>query len=298
MSTQAEIQTSSGSTSRRTIFGRTLKSSAWLGWQIETNWADPLVFSIYSIIKPVSSAAILVVMYSVITNGAFENAVFPYIYLGNAFYIYVGAVMAGISWAVIDDREHYKMLKYMYVAPIHIPTYLVGRAFSRFIFGSISVVITIAFGVLFLKVPLNLPEVQWGLFFLSLFLGILMLIALGMILGSVSLVIVNHVWFLGEGVAGALYLFSGAIFPLEVLPSWLQPVGYAMPLTYWLELMRRAMIGSVAQAFPTLADFSDLQLLGILAGMTLVFSVIAWFTFRYCDHRARELGYIDRTTNY
>jgi ABC-2 type transport system permease protein len=298
MSTKAEIQTTPVASSQRTILGRTLKSSAWLGWQIETNWADPLVFAIYSIIKPVSSAAILVVMYSVITNGAFENAVFPYIYLGNAFYIYVGAVMAGITWAVIDDREHYKMLKYMYVAPIHIPTYLVGRAFSRFIFGSISVIITIAFGVLFLKVPLNLLEVQWGLFFLSLLLGILMLIALGMILGSISLIIVNHVWFLGEGVAGALYLFSGAIFPLEVLPGWLQPVGYAMPLTYWLELMRRAMIGSVAEAFPTLADFSDPQLLGILAGMTLVFSVIAGFTFRYCDHRARELGYIDRTTNY
>jgi ABC-2 type transport system permease protein len=298
MSTQTEIKNAAAAPARKTIFGRTLKSAAWLGWQIETNWADPFVFAIYSIIKPVSSAAILVVMYSVITNGAFENAVFPYIYLGNAFYIYVGAIMAGISWAVIDDREHYKTLKYMYVAPIHIPTYLVGRGFSRFVFGSISVFITIAFGVIFLKVPLNLLEVHWGLFFVSLLLGVLMLIALGMILGSISLMIVNHVWFLGEGVAGALYLFSGAIFPLEVLPTWLQPVGYAMPLTYWLELMRRSMIGSVAEAFPTLANFSNLQLVGILAGMTVVFSVIAGFVFRYCDHRARELGYIDRTTNY
>ena len=105
---------------------RTFKAAAWLGWQIESNWTDPLLFAIYAIIKPLSSAAILVVMYSVITNGAFENPVFPYIYLGNAFYQYVGAVMNGISWAVIDDREHYRMLKYIYVAPVHIPTYLVG----------------------------------------------------------------------------------------------------------------------------------------------------------------------------
>jgi ABC-2 type transport system permease protein len=237
-------------------------------------------------------------MYSVITNGAFENKVFPYIYLGNAFYIYVGAVMAGISWAVIDDREHYKMLKYMYVAPIHIPTYLVGRGVARFIFGSISVFITILFGVLFLKVPLILVEIQWGLFFLSLFLGIIMLIAMGLILGSFSLIIANHVWFLGEGVAGALYLFSGAIFPLEVLPEWLRPVGYAMPLTYWLELMRRSMIGEIAEAFPTLAEFSNLQLVGILVGLTAVFILFAFVSFKYCDHRARELGYIDRTTNY
>lgn len=282
----------------RSIFPRTFKAAAWLGWQIESNWADPLVFAIYAVIKPLASAAILVVMYSVITNGAFENKVFPYIYLGNAFYIYVGAIMAGISWAVIDDREHYKMLKYMYVAPIHIPTYLVGRGVARFIFGSISVFITITFGVLFLKVPLVLGEIQWGLFFLSLFMGVLMLIALGLVLGSISLIIANHVWFLGEGVAGALYLFSGAIFPLEVLPEWLRPIGYAMPLTYWLELMRRSLIGEIAEAFPTLAAFSNLQLLGVLLGLTLVFSVVAFFAFRFCDHRARELGYIDMTTNY
>ncbi len=256
------------------------------------------MFSIYAIIKPLASAAILVVMYSVITNGAFENEVFPYIYLGNAFYIYVGAVMAGISWAVIDDREHYKMLKYMYVAPVHIPTYLVGRGVARFIFGSISVFITIAFGVLFLKVPLVLGEVNWLLFIVSLLLGIIMLITLGMVLASFTLIIANHVWFLGEGVAGALYLFSGAIFPLEVLPAWLRPVGYAMPLTYWLELMRRSLIGNIAEAFPTLAKFSNLELLGILAGLTVVFGLIAFFAFRYCDHRAREKGYIDRVTNY
>lgn len=282
----------------KSIFPRTFKAAAWLGWQIESNWADPFVFAIYAVIKPLASAAILVVMYSVITNGAFENKVFPYIFLGNAFYIYVGAIMAGISWAVIDDREHYRMLKYMYVAPIHIPTYLIGRGVARFIFGSISVFITITFGVLFLKVPLILNEIQWGLFFLSLFLGVLMLISLGMVLGSITLIIANHVWFLGEGVAGALYLFSGAIFPLEVLPEWLRPIGYAMPLTYWLELMRRSLIGEIAEAFPTLAAFSNLQLLGILLGLTLVFSIVAFFAFRYCDHRARELGYIDMTTNY
>lgn len=294
----SEISNNRNQLFKYTIFPRTLKAAAWLGWQIESNWADPFVFAIYAVIKPLASAAILVVMYSVITNGAFENQVFPYIYLGNAFYIYVGAVMGGISWAVIDDREHYKMLKYMYVAPIHIPTYLVGRGIARFIFGSISVLITITFGVLFLKVPLVFGEINWVLLVISLFVGLLMLVSMGLVLASFALIIANHVWFLGEGVAGALYLFSGAIFPLEVLPHWLRPIGYAMPLTYWLELMRRSLIGEVAAAFPTLAGFSNAQLLAILVGLTLVFSFAAFFAFRFCDHRARELGYIDMTTNY
>ena len=45
-----------------------------------------------------------------------------------------------------------------------------------------------------------------------------------------------------------------------------------MPVTYWLELVRRALVGSVAEAFPTLSGLSNLQLLGILCGLTIVFA--------------------------
>ena len=100
---------------------RSFTMATWLGWQVESNWTDPFLFAIYVIIKPLATAAILVVMYSIITGGDYNSPLFPYIYLGNAFYTYVGAVMAGVSWAVIDDREHYKTLKYMYIAPINIP---------------------------------------------------------------------------------------------------------------------------------------------------------------------------------
>lgn len=277
---------------------RSFRMATWLGWQIESNWADPLLFVIYSIVKPLASASILVVMYGIITNSNFTNPLFPYIYLGNAFYLYVGAVMAGVSWAVIDDREHYKTLKYMYVAPIKIPVYLLGRGVARFLTGSISVLITIFAGVLFLKVPISLPQVNFPLFFISLFIGIFMLAMMGLLLGSITLLLVHHSFGIAEGVAGALYLFSGAIFPLEVLPAWIRPVGFAMPITYWLELLRRSLVGNVAQAFPTLAAFSNLQLIGILVLLSLIFGFAAVFAFRWCDHRARERGLIDRVTNY
>ena len=110
------------------VYRRSFRTATWLGWQIESNWTDPFLFAVYAIIKPLASAAILVVMYSVITQGNFSSPIFPYIYLGNAFYIYVGQIMTGMSWAIIDDREHYKTMKYIYVAPINFPTYLLGRA--------------------------------------------------------------------------------------------------------------------------------------------------------------------------
>lgn len=277
---------------------RSFRIAAWLGWQIESNWTQPLLFAIYSILKPVARAAILVFMYGIITKGNFQNPLFPYIYLGNALYTYVYAVMTGVSWAVIDDREHYKTLKYFYVAPVPIPAYLFGRGVARFLTGSISVLVTILAGVLFLNLSFDVTRVHWGLFFISLCLGIVLLAMMGLILGGLSLLLVHHSWGMVEGVAGALFLFSGAIFPLEVLPSWLRPVGYVLPVTYWLELSRRALVGEVAQAFPTLARYSNLELLLILLGLTFLTSAVAFYVFRFCDHLARERGLIDRTTNY
>lgn len=282
----------------RGVWQRTLRAAAWLGWQIESNWTDPLTFLIYSVVKPLSSAAILVVMYSVITQGDFSDPVFPYIYLGNAFYIYVAAMLNGVSWCVIEDREQYRMLKYVYIAPIYVPFYLLGRGFAKFIFGSLAVFITLAVGVLFLNVPLNFATINWPLFLITLVLGIIMLAMMGLTLGSVILLIVNNVYFVGEAVAGALFLFSGAIFPLTILPSWLQVVGYVIPISYWLELIRRSLVGNIAEAFPTFAALSDLQLLGILSALTVFFTIVAFVVFRYCDYQARERGYIDRVTNF
>ena len=295
------ITSPTGSTSERASgqgFWRSFRTAAWLGWQIESNWTDPFLFAIYSFVKPISTAAILVVMYGIITQGDFESPIFTYMYLGNAFYIYVGAVMAGVSWAVIDDREHYKTLKYMYVAPIHIPMYLFGRGVAKFVVGSISVLITLVFGMLFLHLRIELSAVNWPLFFLALAIGVIMLAMMGLILAGVTLLIAHHVWFLGEAVAGALYLFSGAIFPLEVLPPAIRWMGYVNPITYWLELIRRALVGQVAEAFPTLQGLSNEQILGILVGLTIIFGVMAKFVFRWAEHRARERGLIDMVTNY
>ncbi|MEQ1666762.1 MAG: hypothetical protein ABL927_15475 [Bdellovibrionales bacterium] len=85
---------------------------------------------------------------------------------------------------------------------------------------------------------------------------------------------------------------------MDVLPEWLRPVGYFMPTTYWLELLRRSLVGDVAQAFPTLSNFSDLQILGVMVGLSILFSIVSIWVFKVCDNIARERGLIDRTTNY
>jgi ABC-2 type transport system permease protein len=186
----------------------------------------------------------------------------------------------------------------MYIAPIHIPLYLLGRGVARFITGSIAVLITIGAGILFLNLRIDFAKVDWLLFFTTLIIGVVMLAMLGLLLAGLTLTLARHEGFIGEATAGALYIFSGAVFPLDILPEWMRPIGYFMPTTYWLELLRRSLVGNIAQAFPTLANLNNLQILGILAGLSVLFGVVSIFVFRWCDAIAREKGLIDRTTNY
>jgi ABC-2 type transport system permease protein len=279
-------------------FGRSFVPGAWLGWQVESNWTDPFVFFLFSALKPIAGVMILVFMYRAVSPEGPGSPIYAYIYLGNAFYIYVGAIMAGVSYSILEDRERYRALKYVYIAPINIPTYLFGRAMARFLTGTLAVVITLAAGVLFFKVPVHPLQTDWLTFFGAMVLGVISLAGMGVILGSWTLTVRTQPWFFGDSAAAALYLFSGAIFPITLLPVFLQPIGFLLPVTYWLELVRRAFLGRTASAFPTLSRFSNSQLFGILGALTVVVIVTAFAAFRYFDHLARDKGMLDAQSNF
>jgi ABC-2 type transport system permease protein len=275
---------------------RSLRTAAWLGWQIESNWATPFLFAIYSIAKPVAGALILVLMYTVIAQGGLQNPLFPQIFVGNAFYIYVAMVLMGVSQAVIEDREHYGMLKYMYVAPLNICVYLLGRGMAQAAMATVAVSITLLFGIIALGIPMPPASIDWGMLFAAWLFGLAGVAFGGILLGGIALITARHSFSIGEAVAGALYMLCGAIFPIDVLPRPLQLLGQALPLTYWLEALRRALLG--AGAGELLSSLADRELLLILAGSTILLAVLSVWFYRWAENLAREKGLIDMQTMY
>jgi ABC-2 type transport system permease protein len=275
---------------------RSLKMAAWLGWQIESNWASPFLFAVYSIAKPVAGALILVLMYTVIAQGGLRNPLFPQIFVGNAFHIYVAMVFMGVSQAVIEDREHYGMLKYMYVAPLNIYAYLLGRGATQAIMATVAVLIMLLFGTIVLGIPMPPASIHWGMLLAAWLFGLAGLAFQGIFLGGISLIVARHNYFIGEAVAGAFYLLCGAVFPIDILPRPLQLLGQALPLTYWLETLRRALLGNGAGEL--LSALSDRVLLLILAGSTILLAVLSMWFYRWAENLAREKGLIDRQTMY
>lgn len=275
---------------------RTIKTAGKLGWAMESNWTDPFLFAIYSIVRPLASSLILVVMYYVVTRGKTGMDMFAYIYVGNAFFMYVFNVLFGVSWVIHEDREHYQMIRYIYISPIRMYYYLFGRGTAKMILTTVAVLITIAFGMLVLKLPVNLLAIDYPLLIFSVAVGIFIITCLGVLLAGISLVTAHHSFALTEGMSGLFYLACGAIYPIDILPVWLQYLSQALPLTYWLELVRRSVLGKSLS--PTLGGFTNLELIGIMLLTTLTLALFSHWIYRSIEHIARKRGKIDQLMNY
>jgi ABC-2 type transport system permease protein len=288
---------------------RTLRLAAWLGWQLETNWASPWLFALYMLVKPVCGSLMLVCMFYAADQAAKGGAVpavgragiapefLPYMYVSNACYGLVGSVMFGLSYAVVRDREHYRMLKYIYISPAHFQTYFLGRGAARGAEGILGGVLNIIVGLILFSqvravVGTETIDVPWLIVYLLL--GSAMLWACGMILAAACLNMSRNGMFLSEGVAGIVYLLSGVVFPLQVLPGWVQPICLALPTTYWLEGMRRALMGPVPEKLRgPLSDWSHAHLALLLFATTAVLVIAAQLFWRWSEARAWRMGKLE-----
>lgn len=277
---------------------RTIRWAAWLGWQMESNWTNPFLFIIYSIIKPITATLILVFMYLIILKSVNADPVlFSYMFIGNAFYMYVAQVLFGITWVVHEDREHYQTLKQIYIAPINFPVYLVGRGISKIIITTASVIVTLAFGILVLGLPVNIWRIDWLLLIVAMILGLFCICTIGIALAGISLLTARHGAGINEGVAGVFYLFCGVIFPITFLPSWGQSIALFIPITYWLEFLRRAMMPETV-SISGLVNYSAQEMTVLLLVSILLFLFLSLIILKYADFLARKKGKLDMTTAY
>ncbi len=277
----------------------TFKTAAWLGWEMDSNWTEPWLFLVYSVIKPVAGAFILVLMYLVFTivGRVQSSALFDFMYVGNAFFIFVGTTLFGTFQVIQSDREWYQTIRYVYMSPISFYVYILGRAASKIAVATFAVAITLLFGVLFLQVQVHLTVDEVPLLIGSLALGLFVLLAIGVTLAGCTFLMARHTQGLAEAIPGLFYVFCGVLFPLSILPGWIQPVGRAIPLTYWFDITRRILLTGTPMN-TGLTDYGDLQIMGLLLVSSVVFFVLSLGVFRFGEHLARKAGKIDMLTSY
>ena len=162
--------------------------------------------------------------------------------LGSALWAMLVAGIAGPAWSVLEDRERYRMLKYLYVSPATFLVLLVGRGGARLATGAMGTVVALVFAVIVLGLRVDLAAVDWPLLVVALVMGLVPIIALGVLLAAVCLQTRQESWSYPDAFAGALFLVSGVVFPLAVLPYAVQALGLVNPITWWLAGVRLAVV--------------------------------------------------------
>ena len=269
---------------------RTFRTAIGLGWAIESNWSDPFLFAVYTIAKPLAAALILVVMFQVITGGQ-GTEFLQFMIVGSALWNVVFGVISGMVQSILEDRERYRMMKYVVVTPTSLFPFLIGRSLARVLISMVAVVLTLLVGVVFLGIELR-PEPIY--LTAASVLGLVAVMGLGIAMAGWCLQLRQEAWHYPEAIAGALYLVSGAIFPIDILPSILHPIAYAMPTTWWLEASRRGLLGHGSPG--TMGDLSDGTVMLFLLVSTTVALPLALGLFAWFMRRARQAGLLDMVT--
>jgi ABC-2 type transport system permease protein len=267
-----------------------------LGWAVSSNWTRPLLFVIYSVLRPISMALILAVMYTVVTgNGAATRPYLAFLIIGTAFWSFIQEGVSEFATGILEDRGRYHILKYSYMAPLGFPIFLVGRASSKLVSAAASVVIVLVVGTVALHLDIDPLRINYPLLAAACLLAFVSVIAFAITLSMVLLAGKDTHGY-GEIMAQFLYLFSGAIFPISVLPGPIAWLASLSPLPYWLELCRRAILhGRVYQMFPNISDGEVLLRLVVATAGTVL---LGYALYRVTDRRARRLGYIDMEANW
>jgi len=284
---------------------RSLRTALLLGWRVESNWTDPTLFFIYTVARPIASLLLLVVMIQII-GGAANDQIRTFVILGSALWAMLVGGIAGPAWSVLEDRERYRMLKYLVVSPAALLVLLVGRGGARLAAGGMGTVVALGFAVLVLGLRVDPGVVNWLLLLLCIVLGLAPILAIGILLAAVCLQTRQESWSYPDAFAGALFLVSGVVFPLSILPGPVQVAGLANPVTWWVAGVREAVLpggqssiggaGSVWTAVTGSAapDAATIVLALFVTGALSTLAATA--IFRTSERRARDLGRFDRTT--
>jgi ABC-type polysaccharide/polyol phosphate export permease len=89
--------------------------------------------------------------------------------------------------------------------------------------------------------------------------------AIGFILCGINIMTSKVQFVLNEYVSGILYLFGGVVFMPEILPLWGQYVSNGLPITYFLRLVRIAVLHEAGSTVQT-----DLLYLVVTMVVTIV----------------------------
>jgi ABC-2 type transport system permease protein len=162
-----------------------------------------------------------------------------FILIGTALSSFINAVFWGMGYALKNDMDA-GVLESNWLAPIPRSILLIGHTITNLIVTAITAVIMLIFGALLFGFDVT------GSVLAALAATLPMLIGLygfGFLFAAIVMVM-REANTLVDVSSFLVQIFSGANFPVTVLPKWLLPVALLLPLTYGFDAVRGILIGT------------------------------------------------------
>lgn len=174
------------------------------------------------------------------------------------------SIFIGVS--VIWERQ-FGFLKEVLVAPVSRMSIVLGKTFGgttvSVMDAVIMMIITIVIGAVTISMGI-LPAIAFMILTAMCFVSVGLIIAARMKSMEGFQMIMS--FFIMP-----IFFLSGALFPIQNTPTWLQAISHIDPLTYAVDGIRGSLIG--VNMYPLYVDIA------ILAGFTLAFILIASYMF-------------------
>ncbi len=204
---------------------------------------------------------------------------FAFALVGLAFFDYLRVALYTFDESLRESRQN-GTLENLLVTQTSLPVILAGSSLYPFALLSLRTTIYMGWGAVLFGFPLH--DANWGGAALILGASILAFSGLGILSASYLLVFkrgnpVN--W----AVVGLSSVLGGMMYPVSVLPKWLQVVARLIPVTYSLEGMRAAILGhaTLRELWPSLA--------GLLA-FAVILLPISFVVFSWALRRTKITG--------
>ena len=204
---------------------------------------------------------------------------FSFALVGMVFATYTGIFLSAVVTTIRQGQAN-GTLEIILTTRTSLATYLVGSSLYALLQSAILLTVFIALGVGVLGA--RFPGGNFLVGGLILLLSMAVMLGLGIISGSIVLVYKQGDP-LSLVVNSGAFLLSGVVYPISVLPGWLQSGSWLLPHTYALESLRLTLLqgASLAQvAWP----------LSILALFAAGLLPLGWLLFRRAVRRARTEG--------
>ena len=208
---------------------------------------------------------------------------------GTLLYAALGAGMMGVwsttlfgSGGMIQWQRWQGTLELGAASPHRLALVYLPFSLANSLTGAYALAATLVWGRVLFGVPLDFVH-PW-LFAIALPVAILSLGLMGLLLAS-TFILYRYANALSNLLEYPVWLATGLLFPIALLPGWVRPISWLLAPTWGIEAIRHAALGGGAVWFPV----------AMCAAIGVVYLVLAGYFLRIFEDAARARATLSLT---